>query len=118
MEWQTLIDYLPQIFQGTLLTLGLIFTSLVAGFCLALLLSLAVISDKFMLKKPAQFYIFVIRGTPLLVQFFLIYYGSGQFTWLQHSFLWVFFKQPFLCAMLTLAINTSAYTSELFVGLS
>lgn len=116
MEWQTLIDYLPQIFQGTLLTLGLIFTSLVAGFCLALLLSLAVISDKFMLKKPAQFYIFVIRGTPLLVQFFLIYYGSGQFTWLQHSFLWVFFKQPFLCAMLTLAINTSAYTSELFVG--
>jgi len=61
-------------------------------------------------------YIFFIRGTPLLVQFFLIYYGIGQFTWLQHSFLWIFFKSPFCCAMLTLALNTSAYSCELFTS--
>ena len=116
MEWQALLEYLPQILKGTTITLALVATSLMIGFCLAAGLSLCVISQKKYLKKPAQFYIFLIRGTPLLVQFFLIYYGSGQFKWMQHSFLWHFFKYPFLCAMLTLALNTSAYSSELFVG--
>lgn len=116
MDWQALIEYLPQIFKGTFVTVGLVSTSLAIGFCFAIGLCVCIISEKTLLKKPIQCYIFLIRGTPLLVQFFLIYYGSGQFSWLQHSFLWVFFKQPFLCAMLTLALNSSAYSCEIFVG--
>ncbi len=116
MDWQLLIHYLPEIIKGSLLTLSLVSTSLTIGFCLAIGFSLSIVSERPLLKKFVQSYIFMIRGTPLLVQFFLIYYGFGQLAWMQQSFLWVFFKQPFWCAMLTLALNTAAYTTELFVG--
>lgn len=116
MDWPLLMHYLPEIIKGSLLTLSLVSTSLTIGFCLALGFSLSIVSEQPVLKKLVQSYIFIIRGTPLLVQFFLIYYGFGQLAWMQQSFLWIFFKEPFCCAMLTLALNTAAYTTELFVG--
>lgn len=116
MDWQTLLSTLPNILHGIILTLGLVVTSLCLGCCLALLLTLCVLSKKRLLSIPVSLYIFIIRGTPLLVQFFIIYYGSGQLTWIQESILWEFFKHPFLCGMLTLSLNTAAYSSELFLG--
>jgi len=116
MAWTSLITHLSQILNGAGLTILLVSTSLMIGFCIAVSLSLCIISNKYWLKNIVNSYIFFIRGTPLLVQFFLIYYGIGQFTWLQHSFLWIFFKSPFCCAMLTLALNTSAYSCELFTS--
>jgi His/Glu/Gln/Arg/opine family amino acid ABC transporter permease subunit len=66
---------------------------------------------------PATVYVFFFRGTPLLAQIFLIYYGSGQF---RHALdavgLWQFFREPWFCAILTLSLNTAAYSSEIFRG--
>jgi octopine/nopaline transport system permease protein len=60
--------------------------------------------------------VFVFRGTPLLVQIFLIYYGLGQFEAIRDSFLWTFFREPFWCAILAYTLNTGAYTSEIIRG--
>jgi octopine/nopaline transport system permease protein len=61
-------------------------------------------------------YVFAIRGTPLLVQIFLIYYGLGQFEWIRESFLWPVLRNPFWCAIIALSINTTAYGSEIIRG--
>src|SRR5215467_550779 len=61
----------------------------------------------------ARGYVFVFRGTPLLVQIFLIYYGLGQFPEIRGSFLWPFLREPYWCALLALTLNTAAYSSEI-----
>ena len=116
MDWNTIIENLPALLNGSLLTLGLVACSLITGFIFALLLTLCIISDLPFLKLPAQTYVFIIRGTPLLVQFFLIYYGTGQFPALHDSIFWIIFKSPFTCAALALAMNSAAYSTEIFVG--
>ena len=68
------------------------------------------------LPNMARAYVFVFRGTPLLVQLFLIYYGLGSMKEVQQSFLWPFLREPFYCAVLALAMNTAAYSSEIFRG--
>jgi len=66
---------------------------------------------------PAVIFVDIFRSTPLLVQFFLIYYGSGQFRpELQSAGLWTFFREPWFCAIFTLMLNTAAYTSEIIRG--
>ncbi len=64
----------------------------------------------------ARGYIFVFRGSPLLVQIFLIYYGLGQFPRVRQSLLWPFLRQPWWCALLALALNTAAYGAEVIRG--
>ncbi len=56
---------------------------------------------------------YVFRGTPLLVQIFIIYFGLGQIESLRSSFLWVILKEPYWCAIIAFALNTGAYTSEI-----
>ena len=68
------------------------------------------------LPKIAKAYVFVFRGTPLLVQLYLIYYGLGSVKWIQQSYLWPFLREPFYCAVLALSMNTAAYASEIFRG--
>ena len=66
---------------------------------------------------PVRAYVFYFRGTPILVQIFLIYYGSGQFRHLfEAAGLWVFFREPYFCAVLTLTLNTAAYTAYILRG--
>ncbi len=110
--WQNL----PLLFSGVLTTLELMVCALAIGLCLALILTLLTYLNFKPINWLINLYTFFIRGTPLLIQIFLIYYGSSQFTLLRESFLWVLFKQPFACAVIALAINTSAYTIELFRG--
>lgn len=109
-------DYLPQLLNGVIMTIGLMIGALLLGIMLALLLTLGLVSKKKIFHRPANALVFFVRGTPLLVQIFLIYYGSGQFEWLQNSPLWVVLKEPFFCAVIALAINTGAYTSVLLKG--
>jgi len=68
------------------------------------------------LELLARGYIFVFRGSPLLVQLFVIYYGLSSFPFIRHSFLWPFLRDAFSCAVLSLALCTGAYTSEIFRG--
>ncbi len=57
-----------------------------------------------------------LRGTPLLVQLFLIYYGFSQFDFVKESFLWTWLKEPYFCALMAFTLNTAAYTAEIIKG--
>ena len=99
------------------LTLNLALVSTAFGALLAVLLTLMRLSSFRPVGWVAQFYVFVFRGTPLLVQMFVIYYGLGQFRpSLQAWGLWVFFREPYWCAIFALSLNTAAYGSEILRG--
>ncbi len=111
------LQILPQLFSGVPLTLQLAGTSLLLGFALALLLALAQQGEHRLLIWPIRTFVAVFRGTPLLVQIFLIYYGLGQFRpALQTIGLWGLFREPYWCAILALTLNTAAYGSEILRG--
>lgn len=116
MDVEFLVDTLFQLLPGIPLTLELTFYSVLAGFCLALLLAFARLSPYRWLSAPARLYVFCFRGTPLLVQLFLIYYGMGQFESVRQSFLWPLLREPFGCALLSLSLCTAAYGSEILRG--
>jgi octopine/nopaline transport system permease protein len=106
-----------QLLQGLPLTLNLAATAVVLGAVLAMLLALLRNSGLLPLDLVARGYVFVFRGTPLLVQVFLIYYGLGQFRpALQAWGLWGFFREPYWCAVLALTLNTAAYATEIIRG--
>jgi octopine/nopaline transport system permease protein len=101
---------------GVPLTLKLAFLSVAFGAVIALVLALMRLSGVAGLDWIARSYVFVFRGTPLLVQIFLIYYGLGQFSWIRTSLLWPFLREPFWCAVLALTLNTASYSSEIIRG--
>ncbi|BAI75037.1 polar amino acid transport system permease protein (plasmid) [Azospirillum sp. B510] len=102
---------------GLPLTLNLTACSILLGGAGALVLALMRTSGVALLSAPARAYVFVFRGTPLLIQLFMIYYGLGQFRpALQELGLWSFFRDPYWCAVLAMAMNTAAYSSEIIRG--
>jgi len=116
MNFALIIQHLPQLASGLFTTLELMLVALGLGLSLAILLTwLSSARHKYLILSIDGF-IFLIRGTPLLVQLFIIYYGIGQFAWLRETPLWLFFKQPFACAILAFGLNTAAYTTELLRG--
>ncbi len=116
MNLSLILAHLPQLIQGLITTLELMGVTLLFGLSLGLVLTVLSSLNRWYLTKTINAFIFLIRGTPLLVQLFIIYYGIGQFAWLRDTSLWLFFKQPFACAVLAFGLNTSAYTTELFRG--
>jgi octopine/nopaline transport system permease protein len=117
MDFAFLFDTFVQLLSGVPLTLNLALLSTVLGGVLAVLLTLMRLSSLRPLGWISQFYVFVFRGTPLLVQMFVIYYGLGQFRpTLQSWGLWVLFREPYWCAIFALSLNTAAYASEILRG--
>ncbi|MGF1610091.1 MAG: ABC transporter permease [Kiloniellales bacterium] len=112
-----LAEHLPRFASGALITLQYTAISCLLGAILAVPIAFMRLSRKTWGFWPATVYVFFFRGTPLLAQIFLIYYGSGQFRHeLEAIGLWQFFQQPWFCAILTLSLNTAAYSSEIFRG--
>src|SRR5918999_6380056 len=112
MDLAVIIDHLPRFLDGAWVTVQLTAISVLIGLVGALPVALARLSPNPLLSWPAYAYMFYFRGTPLLVQIFLIYYGSGQFvSELRALGLWEFFREPYFCAVLTLSLNTAAYTA-------
>tara|TARA_B100000700_G_scaffold58183_1_gene63173 strand:+ start:414 stop:1121 length:708 start_codon:yes stop_codon:yes gene_type:complete len=105
-----------QIFNAIDETILLLLISLPIGFIFSIIFALGRVSNNLFLSKIIAFYIFVIRGTPLLVQIYLIYFGLGSIKLIRESFLWIVLKEPFWCGVLALTINTIAYGSEIFRG--
>jgi octopine/nopaline transport system permease protein len=116
MDFDLMIDSIPKILSGSRLTVLLVTLSLSMGFVLAILAALLRRSKIPLLVVPIQAYVFVMRGTPLLVQIFLIYYGVGQFEIIRESIFWTVLKSPFWCAIIALTLNTTAYGSEIIRG--
>lgn len=111
-----LLQHAPLLISGIITTLELMLCGLAVGLLFALFLTFCSYMHSKAINALINSYVFFIRGTPLLIQFFLIYYGSSQISFINESFLWEIFKQPFACAVMALAINTSAYSVELFRG--
>ncbi|WP_438751670.1 ABC transporter permease [Pararhizobium sp. O133] len=104
---KTLLAALP-------MTLALFALSVFFGGLLALLIVWMRVSGNTVARNFAKGYIFVFRGSPLLIQMFLIFYGLGQFGFIRYSFLWPALREPVVCAVLSLALCTAGYSAEIF----
>ncbi|CAN5653105.1 ABC transporter permease [soil metagenome] len=116
MNWSLIAEVFPRLLEGAGLTLQLTLAALIAGFVLALPLSLLRTASSPLLSWPIQAYTFVFRGTPLLVQLFLIYYGAGQIAWIRASPAWFLLRDPYWCALVAFSLNNAAYTVEILRG--
>ncbi len=104
-------------FEGLWLTIQLVSISLFIGLLLAVPLAIIRASVKnWYANAPIRAFVYVMRGTPLLVQIYLIYYGMGQFELIRESFLWIFFKEAYFCALFAFTLNTAGYTTEIIRG--
>ena len=115
-DFNLIAESLPLMLMGIGITFKLLVISGVLGFILAVCLLLMRISGRWYLNFPAQVYIYVFRGTPILVQIFIIYYGLPQFEGVRDSILWPILREPTGCAILALTLNTGAYVSEILRG--
>ncbi|WP_313202420.1 ABC transporter permease [Pseudomonas sp.] len=116
LDFKLIADSLPLFAGGVLVTFKLLLIALAAGLALAIPLALLRVSRQPWLSTPAWLYTYVIRGTPMLVQLFLIYYGLAQFEAVRTSVLWPYLSSATFCACLAFAINTSAYSAEILAG--
>ena len=113
MDFDLMISSFPKLLNATLITLKLLSVSLIIGLILGLLFSIMRINKNPIINKFAYAYSYFFRGTPLLVQIFIIYFGFGQLEFIRSSVLWVFLKEPYWCAIIAFSLNTGAYTSEI-----
>ena len=109
-------EYLSVIVQGIPTSLLLTVVSLLIAFCLALFLTFLLSMENKWIKRAVNLYLTLFTGTPLLVQFFLIYAGPGQFQWIIDSSLWYVLSNAWFCGVLALALNSAAYSTQLFHG--
>lgn len=116
MDWQIITGSLPLYGAGIKTTLLLLFISLLSSFVISVPLAVARVSPSPWLSKPVWFYTYVLRGTPLLVQLFIVYHGLAQFEAVRESAAWVLLKNAWFCAWLAFTLNSTAYTTEIFAG--
>ncbi|MBD9414895.1 ABC transporter permease [Pseudomonas sp. PDM16] len=115
-DYNVVLDSLPLYLGGVLVTLKLLAIALAFGLVLAVPLGLMRVSKQPAINFPAWLYTYVIRGTPMLVQLYLLYYGLAQFEAVRDSFMWPYLSNATFCACLAFAINTSAYSAEILAG--
>ncbi len=115
-DFDLILDSIPKMLMGIGLTFQLLFLSLLLGTALAIILLLMRISGRWYLSWPTMVYIYIFRGTPILVQIFIIYYGFPQLEFIREGIFWPILKEPFGCAIVALTLNTGAYVSEIFRG--
>ena len=114
MDIEFAFQNLPKLLKATILTIELTFLSLFFGIFVGIFFAILRTSKNQILFYISYYYSYAFRGTPLLVQIFIIYFGLAQLEWIRESFLWVFLKEPYSCAILAFTLNTGAYSSEIF----
>ncbi len=113
MDIELMISSFPKLLNATLITLKLLSVSLILGLFIGLGFAILRMNNNKLINKFAYGYSYIFRGTPLLVQIFVIYFGLGQIEYLRTTFLWVVLKEPYWCAIIAFSLNTGAYTSEI-----
>ena len=113
MDIELMISSFPKLLNSTLITLKLLSVSLILGLFIGLGFAILRMNNNKLINKFAYGYSYIFRGTPLLVQIFIIYFGLGQIEYLRTTFLWVVLKEPYWCAIIAFSLNTGAYTSEI-----
>ena len=114
MDIDFALEHFPRLLKATKLTIQLTFLSLFFGLFVGLFAAILRTSKIKIFFFIAYYYSYIFRGTPLLVQIFIIYFGLAQVEWIRESFLWIFLKEPYSCAILAFTLNTGAYSSEIF----
>ena len=113
MDLELMLNSFPKLLSAAVITLKLLSASLFFGLFIGLLFAILRLNKNVFINKFAYGYSYVFRGTPLLVQIFIIYFGLAQIEYLRTSFLWVVLKEPYWCAIIAFTLNTGAYTSEI-----
>jgi len=120
MEWYWLAEYWPKLLDGIWLTLQLLFLSIVIGFTLAIPIGLVQVTGPRWLAAIARGFCTVIRGTPLLVQLWLLYYGLGSIfpmiPGLRESFMWPILRDAFPYAVVAFSLSVAGYEGEVMRG--
>ena len=116
MDFSIIFGNIDIYLEGLKNTILLVSISLMIGLVIAVPLAVLRTSKNILITAPIRAFVYFFRGTPLLVQIFIIYYGFGQFEALKSSLLWPFFKEAYLCALLAFTLNTAAYTTEIIRG--
>ena len=116
MNLAAIAESLPNYLHGLVTTVELLALSLGFGLAGAVPLAVARASNVRWLSAPVWAFTFVIRGTPMLVQLFLVYYGLAQFEAVRASVFWPWLASAWFCAVLAFAVNTCAYTTEIIAG--
>ncbi len=113
MDLILMINSLPKLLNAAVITLKLLSVSLIIGLFIGLFFAILRLNKNIFINRFAYGYSYVFRGTPLLVQIFIIYFGLGQIEYLRSTILWSILKEPYWCAIIAFALNTGAYTSEI-----
>ena len=115
-RWEMIVRWAPMLWDGTLVTLQLVGIAVVVGLIFAIPLGLARASRHWYVRAIPYSYIFFFRGTPLLLQLFLVYYGLSQFEVVRDSMFWPYLREPYWCALITMTLHTAAYIAEILRG--
>ena len=117
MDFELMINSFPKLLNATVITLKLLSASLFVGLFIGLMFAIMRLNKNFFINKFAYGYSYLFRGTPLLVQIFIIYFGLGNLIgnneYLKSTLLWAVLKEPYWCAIIAFSLNTGAYTSEI-----
>ena len=113
MNFELIISSFPKMLGAAAITVKLLAFSLAIGLLIGLFFAILRLNKNIIINKFAYGYSYLFRGTPLLVQIYIIYFGLGQIEFIRSTFLWVILKEPFWCAIIAFALNTGAYTSEI-----
>ncbi len=116
MRFELMYESFFKIVEGVPLTLQVVSISTILGIFLAVAVALMRISGNKLMSLPAYYFVYLIRGTPLLLQLYFVYYGLSQFEAIRESILWPILKEPYWCGIITLTISTGAYSSEIIRG--
>lgn len=120
MRWDWLPQYMPLALQGIWRTIWLLVVTSALGLAIAVPLGLVQVTGPVWLAVPAKAFCTIIRGTPLLLQLWLLYYGLGslfpQFPWIRESFLWPYLRQAWPYGVMALTISYAGYEGEVMRG--
>ena len=113
MDFELMFNSFPKLLSATVVTLKLLSVSLFFGLFVGLFFAILRISKNKFFNTFSYGFSYIFRGTPLLVQIFIIYFGLGQIEYLRSTILWTILKEPYWCAIIAFSLNTGAYTSEI-----
>jgi len=116
MNLSLIIDSLPLLLQGFGVTLQLFLATTVFSLFFAIFVGIMRVSKNPFIRLPTSWVIRVFRGTPLMVQLFVIYYGLSQLEFVRHSWAWTYLRSPYWCALLAFILNSTAYNAHILRG--
>ena len=116
LDFVLIVQHWDMFLTGVAYTLGLVAVSLIVGGAISLPLAVARAYRTPVANQVIRAYVYLFRGTPLLVQLYIIYYGLGQFEAVRESVLWPVLREPLWCTLIAFVLNTAAYTTEIFRG--